>query len=344
MTRLLFFCEGPRADPATVHRATFVASKLESWDVSVLYGARVRIFSRWINLPRLRSYGRALRGSVMADILYILRTSNVLSYGLAGYYKRKGKKVVFDFDDSIYLKTHPLNSHLSHILRTSDGVVVGSHHLADYASRFNGHVGIFVSPVDTELFKPLDSRKNGVLTIGWLGTPGPLHLKSLKTVLDPLAEVAQRYDIRLKFVSSLGSRQLSELFHHLESLIEVDYGPKSWTPIERIPELISDFDISIMPLTDDDWSRGKGGTKILESMAMGIPIVASAVGENNHLVRDGENGFLAWNKDDWENKLAALIEDPLLRSRVGTSAREFVEEYHSLDRYVERLTHFLEGI
>ncbi len=87
-----------------------------------------------------------------------------------------------------------------------------------------------------------------------------------------------------------------------------------------------DFDISVMPLVDNDLSRGKCAMKILESMAMGIPVVASDVGENKYIIEDGVNGFLASNTEDWVRKLEILIRDESLRKRMGEAGLKTIQE------------------
>ena len=63
--------------------------------------------------------------------------------------------------------------------------------------------------------------------------------------------------------------------------------------------MIADFDIGVMPLTDSEWSRGKCGQKLVAYMAMGIPVVANAVGENQYIVDHGRDGFLVHGDAEW---------------------------------------------
>jgi glycosyltransferase involved in cell wall biosynthesis len=71
---------------------------------------------------------------------------------------------------------------------------------------------------------------------------------------------------------------------------------------------------------------------LLEAMATGLPVVATSVGGVPEIVQHGRTGFLA-AQDDVKaqlNALQKLIEDPDLRTEMGTRARDYVEETHSV--------------
>jgi glycosyltransferase involved in cell wall biosynthesis len=70
--------------------------------------------------------------------------------------------------------------------------------------------------------------------------------------------------------------------------------------------------------------------KLLEYMALGIPVVASRVGENRYLVRPGLNGFLPKTDDEWVGALSTLIEDDRMRAQMGQASRRIAEEEHSI--------------
>ncbi|RLE46389.1 MAG: hypothetical protein DRJ31_10075 [Candidatus Methanomethylicota archaeon] len=72
-------------------------------------------------------------------------------------------------------------------------------------------------------------------------------------------------------------------------------------------------------------------------MAMGIPVVASPVGEQKYVVKHGVSGFLARNEDEWYNYLRMLIEDENLRRRVGREGRKTAERELSLEVNGEKL-------
>jgi glycosyltransferase involved in cell wall biosynthesis len=94
-----------------------------------------------------------------------------------------------------------------------------------------------------------------------------------------------------------------------------------------MPPLYSRADILMLT---SDWE----GTPnvLLEAMATGLPVLATAVGGVPLVVRDGETGYLVDVAD--ENRLGErlheLASDRGLRLRLGAEGTRFVEEHYSL--------------
>jgi hypothetical protein len=104
------------------------------------------------------------------------------------------------------------------------------------------------------------------------------------------------------------------------------------------------FDIGVMPLEDSPFARGKCAFKLIQYMAAGLPVVASPVGPNCELVAPGRNGYLASSQDDWQSMLRLLIDDPLLRRRMGESGRDLVRRSYSVSAVWPRYSAILTGV
>jgi glycosyltransferase involved in cell wall biosynthesis len=102
--------------------------------------------------------------------------------------------------------------------------------------------------------------------------------------------------------------------------------------------------IGIMPLTDDEWSRGKCAFKLLQYMAASLPCVASPIGANTEAVIDGITGFHAATVEDWENRLEELIVSPELRARFGAGGLSHVEKRYSMRAYRARYVSLLASL
>ena len=117
---------------------------------------------------------------------------------------------------------------------------------------------------------------------------------------------------------------------------DVPYELVAWS-LDNFVQILSTFDIGVAPLSDDAWTRGKSGYKILEYMAMGIPAVASKVEGNYGIFRDGFDGFLAEGCDEWVERLDILLTRPELREALGRAGRKRVEQDFSMDLIASRI-------
>jgi glycosyltransferase involved in cell wall biosynthesis len=94
---------------------------------------------------------------------------------------------------------------------------------------------------------------------------------------------------------------------------------------------LQQIDIGLMPLTNDEWSSGKCGFKLIQYMALEIPSVASPVGVNTQLIKHGINGFLCNNHQEWYNALEILLNNPEARLKIGAAGRSKIETNYSLN-------------
>ena len=90
-------------------------------------------------------------------------------------------------------------------------------------------------------------------------------------------------------------------------------------------ELLGSSDILVYPTFNDVW-----GLVILEAMQSGLPVIATREGAIPEIVDDGITGFLVdkHRPDQIADKLEILINDPILRNKMGEAARnKFLEKY-----------------
>jgi glycosyltransferase involved in cell wall biosynthesis len=140
----------------------------------------------------------------------------------------------------------------------------------------------------------------------------------LRVVEKPLQELAQKRTFRFLTVGARADFKIKE----------VDYVAESWSFKEENHQ-IGKMDIGIMPLPDNDWTRSKGGYKLLQYMSGGIPCVASPVGINRSIVKHGITGYLASTEEEWLEYLEKLITNPELRANMGQQGRKDAVELYS---------------
>lgn len=273
---------------------------------------------------------RSLQRASNFDIVFIQREAYLIgSTFFERSFKRSGAKIVFDFDDAIWLmNVSDVNKRFAWIKRPSktaeiismaDIVIAGNGYLAEYARTYNPKVVIIPTTVDTDKFIPLANKPAKTKTcIGWTGSH--TTIKHFELAIPFLKELKKKYGDRIYF-KVIGDSTYSYPELNIQGI--------AWKQDSEVEDL-QEIDIGIMPLPDDIWSKGKCGLKSLEYMALGIPPVISPVGVNVEIVQDGVNGFLADAADEWVNKISLLIDSPETQKKIGVKARETVVEKYSV--------------
>ncbi|HEX7076804.1 MAG TPA: TIGR03088 family PEP-CTERM/XrtA system glycosyltransferase [Candidatus Eisenbacteria bacterium] len=115
-----------------------------------------------------------------------------------------------------------------------------------------------------------------------------------------------------------------------------------WFPgsLDRIPEALRGFDVFVLPSLFEGISN-----TILEAMASGVPIVATAVGGNAELVEDGVVGrlFRPGDVDGLTRLLVEYAADPDLRRRHAAAARRLAVDRFDLGTMVRRYVQVYES-
>jgi glycosyltransferase involved in cell wall biosynthesis len=263
------------------------------------------------------------------DVVFIFR--NCVLTGSLMFEKKWAKSgipIVFDFDDAIWLNdTSQANQLFAWLKRpekieftigASAMVLAGNSFLRDYAMQFSQTVMVFPSTIDTHRYNQVPVKRNqDRVVIGWSGSI--TTIKHFESALPALLRIKDIYKNRVEFMV------IGDPLYRNEALGIIG---KSWNASTE-PEDLAAFDIGIMPLPDDQWTKGKCGLKGLQYMAMAIPTVMSPVGVNSEIIDHGVNGYLAGNTDEWVQCLRELIEDEPLRIQMGAAAQSHVENHYS---------------
>lgn len=263
------------------------------------------------------------------DIVFAQREAYPL--GTIWFENRFAKKgaLVFDFDDSIWLHNvsegNKKLAFLKNATKSNDlmalakCVVAGNGYLADYAKQYSSNVHIIPTTLDTNKFVPKQRPERDYLVIGWTGSP--TTVQHFETQMETLERIKHKYGEAVRFELVGDSHFRNE---------KLGISGKAWTADTEL-ENLQNFDIGIMPLPDNDWTRGKCTFKGLTYMALGLPAVMSPVGMNKEVVQHGENGMLASTDDQWFDCLCQLIEQPELRKKLGDNGRITVLDKYSVE-------------
>lgn len=268
------------------------------------------------------------------DAIFIQKA--LFSFPIPRLLRRYKHKIFFDFDDAIFtlenpdaswvnrLRTRRRASGLPAMLRCAHHAIVENAYTAEFAARFCPGVSQITGPVDTARYVPTEKVPTKKVVLGWIGSP--TTTRYLDLIRDPLIALARCYPHLELHLIGAGDFDIDAV-----TVTRMD-----WT-LETEVGLMQTFDIGLMPLPDDPFTRGKGGYKLLQYMAVGLPVVASPVEINREIVAHGETGFWAETDAEWIAFLGKLIENETLRNRMGTAGRARVVAHYALEKSGEQL-------
>ena len=277
--------------------------------------------TRWNDVRRANNF----------DIIFIQREAFMTgSTFFEKRFSRSKAKLIYDFDDSIWIMdTSNANKKwewmkstkkTGEIISLSNLVFAGNQFLFDYAKKFNQNVVIIPTTIDTKIFqRKQDYKNNEKICIGWSGSI--TTIKHFEEASGILKKIKQKYGDKVYF-KVMGDDTYKN--------IELNINGLPWTSETEI-EIISSFDIGIMPLPDDQWVKGKCGLKGLSYMSLEVPTIMSAIGVNTEIITDGVNGYLANSEEEWVHKISQLVESFELRKKLGLQGRKTVVESYSFD-------------
>lgn len=285
-----------------------------------------------------------LRNIKQYDLAFVHREAFMLgtSFFERSISKRR-VKLIFDFDDSIWLQNiSDANKSFAwlknaqktvEIIKCASLVIAGNQYLANYAKRHNKNVVVIPTTIDTDKYSKV-VHKNDKIVIGWSGSI--TTIQHFEFSLPILQKVKEKFGDKITFKLIGDANYRNEL---------LGINGIAWTEESEIREL-SSFDIGIMPLPNNEWASGKCGLKGLQYMALEIPTIMSPVGVNIEIINDGVNGFLAASKEEWIDRISQLIQSEDLRKRLGAAGRKTVIEKYSVianrNKYLELINSLFE--
>lgn len=248
------------------------------------------------------------------------------------------RKVVYDIDDLIYIapasRANQLIDSLKgrakplFLIRRAEQVIVCSPGLASFARQHAKNVVDISSTVDMQRYRPQVSyQQEKTLTLGWTGSFSTARYLLL---LEPvLINLAKEHEFEILVIGD-------EKFR----FSRLDCTAVAWHPDTEI-ENLRKIDIGLYPLPDEPWVLGKSGLKAIQYMALGIPVVASAIGASFRVIEHGVTGFLADSDAQWIEALRRLLSDVALRRQMGNAGRHRVDARFSVQanapRYIKVL-------
>lgn len=249
--------------------------------------------------------------------------------------RARGAVSVYEVDDDLFTihpKANPLGLPFSDprvrtamkaAMRVCDMVTVSTEPLAEVIRkvRHNADPATVVVVPNCVTSDTLDVQRTRPPTwstmYGWQGSP--THERDWLEARDAVATVLSEdwRHTRLRFV---GTYHLDGMFRDGRPIGKIDHQP--WTVnLAEHYRRIADFDVTLAPLERTPFNRSKSGLRVIESLALGVPVIASDVPAYNGWLEDGVTGLYARSTAQWVAAMRKL-QDPDLRAEMGAAGRK----------------------
>lgn len=177
----------------------------------------------------------------------------------------------------------------------------------------------------------LERKINKNFTIGY-GSGSFTHNHDLSVALEGVALFLKKN--KEAVFHCVGDVDLPKLFKERFSNQIIISPKKSWI---ELPEVLSSFDVQIIPLQSVSFNEYKSHIRFLESSIVGVPVVASNVGEQSLSIINGYTGILTSNTTEgWFGALDWMLKNSLARRSMGNIARNYVRKYWTVESKLRR--------
>lgn len=232
-------------------------------------------------------------------------------------------------------------------------ILAVSEPVADYVAGYVAGVAadreriqVIPNGVDTQRFSPCpadnEPSEKAVFTLGFIGTLKPWH--GLPLLVEAFARLhEQAPESRLLIVGDGPKREsLQQRVAELDLSNQVTF-TGAVSP-RHVPQWLAKMDAAVAPYPDQPDSYFSP-LKLFEYLAMGLPVVASRVGQVADIIEHKVNGLLypAENLDQLTEMLVALCKQPELRRRLGAAARHTAVTSHTWDAVAQRILSMVEA-
>lgn len=303
-------------------------------------------------VPRLARLLRRLGTRVVHGYLFDAEIASRLAGRLAGVPLIVGSERNTDY---VMKRSHKIVYRMTR--SWCDLVVANSRAGAEFNRRMLGHdvsqYRVVHNGVDTERFRPGDGRavrhELGITddesVVGMFGSfkaqkNHPLLIAAAKLVLD------RQPQTRFLFVGEqlYGGMHGSDQYRQKIDALVTQSGIRSRCLFagnrNDVERLYAACDVTVLP------SLFEGTPNVLlESMACGVPVVATDVSDNADIAPDGQVGYIVPLNDPqvMAMRIVSLVEDPELQNSFGARARTWVEQRFSVRRLIEQMAEVYRG-
>jgi glycosyltransferase involved in cell wall biosynthesis len=241
-------------------------------------------------------------------------------------------------------------------LKEADAITVSTEYLKKLYYQYNKNIYVLQNCIDFELYEDSfltlreisrqEHKQKGEIWLGWAGSN--THLPDLNVAKDAVIQILREFpQVKLAlggwdgtFKDKDGNLVAQQLNPWKDIPAERKIAIPWATEMKHYPKMLTNFDIGIAPLENNDFNRAKSNIKFLEYAACGVPVIASDVEPYGTTITNGETGLLVQSNGsihfDWYKKIKCLILDEQLRLRLAENANKFIKANYDIAKNIDQ--------
>lgn len=294
-----------------------------------------------------------------ADVVVFQRPSTKESLQLALMLKQKGKKIIFENDDTYAINKGimldrlendrqraiaiEIANNITAFLKIADGVIASTPFLAKEYKAYNSNVAVLKNCIDPNDVMENKPNTTGKFRIGFVGSVTTnddyLHIK------DQIKKLDERNDITIvlmgiKYKDGHIISFMYEDYEFWNSLKNIE-----WHPYCHVTEYMSNLkdlalDLAIIPRKDNYFNRCKSNLKFLEMSLLKIPVLAQGFELGDSPYQGDVEPYLTLviKDNDWYNKIITIKDNYKHYSELAEKAQQFVLKEYNIETYAHNWT------
>ena len=323
----------------------FYASKKDGPIITMLNERGIKTFivntKTHINILCIIKFLKIIKENKI-ELLHLNSLTNICKYaGIAGYIAHI-PIIWFVREDPLANKSKKLKYWLN---RLSSKIIFVDNDtkLKLLGNRIHKKVEVIPNGVDLAYYKPEKSNflfnvfniSQNNLLIGYIGSI--VKRKGVNYLIEAFGEIKPFYNSVKLIIIGTYLTKYKDYYNHIKEMIRKYNLEKDiyfTGAIKNVKDAMNCLDIIVLPSLDERCSR-----TLLECMACAKPIIATNVGGNPEIIKDGFNGILieAENSKQIAEALKKLIENQNLRISLGTNGRLIAEKNFNIKTNMEKI-------
>jgi glycosyltransferase involved in cell wall biosynthesis len=309
---------------------------------------------------RLLSYVSFMFSSVIQGIFFIgkqdiiIASSPPLFIGISTYMLSKFKRIPFIFElrdlwPDILIEMGHLNNKLIinifkkiefFLYRKALHIVTVSPRVKEIINNRGisvSKISVITNGVNLKFFNPgidikgrMDHNFNDKFIVSYIGTLA--YQYGLDTILETARLMIERLDILFLFVGE--GPQKNELNQRVKNKNLTNVMLKDAVPLDEVRNYYSQSDVVLVPLRNLPLLESTIPVKLLESMAMEIPVIINANGVSRDIMEAGKAGLYAEpdNPQVLMKKILYLYDSPEIRKEMGRKGRQHIVKKYDREK------------